>query len=117
MGSLPGAPGLDYGHMIKGEQMGQGAATAFLEEVRARGLRGTAVRGLEAAAILVMAVEVIVVMAGVISRYVLNRPIADEESTEALAFLASFESPQSREEAWTALCHALLTCNEFLFRL
>jgi hypothetical protein len=48
---------------------------------------------------------------------VLNRPITDEESTEALQFLVSFESPATREASWTALCHALLTCNEFLFRL
>lgn len=59
--------------------MEQGAAAASLEEVRARGLRGAALRGLEAAAILVMAVEVVVVMAGVISRYVLNRPIAGSD--------------------------------------
>ena len=59
--------------------MEQGAAAASVEEVRARGLRGAAVRGLEAAAILVMAVEVVVVMAGVISRYVLNRPIAGSD--------------------------------------
>ena len=50
-----------------------------VEEVRARGFRGVAVRGLEAAAILAMAMEVVVVMAGVISRYVLNRPIAGSD--------------------------------------
>ncbi len=42
---------------------------------------------------------------------VLNRPITDAEAREALDFIA--DTPN----AWTSLCHALLTCNEFLFRL
>jgi tripartite ATP-independent transporter DctM subunit len=45
--------------------------------------------GMVAAAILVMAVEVVVVLAGVVSRYVLNRPIAgsDEIATLVLVWL------------------------------
>ena len=56
---------------------------------------------------------------------VLNRPITADESREALAFLSTFDTPiaatdelpQRRHLAWTSLCHALFTCNEFLFRL
>lgn len=44
---------------------------------------------------------------------VLNRPITPEETAEAHSFLAQ----SSSADAWTSLCHALLTCNEFLFRL
>jgi hypothetical protein len=56
---------------------------------------------------------------------VLNRPITADESREATAFIATFdkpiaasdELPKRRQQAWSALCHALFTCNEFLFRL
>jgi hypothetical protein len=56
---------------------------------------------------------------------VLNRPITADESREALAFLSTFDTPvaasdelpQRRHLAWASLCHALFTCNEFLFRL
>lgn len=56
---------------------------------------------------------------------VLNRPITDDEKSEASAFITSFdrpiaasdELPQRRLQAWSALCHALFTSNEFLFRL
>jgi hypothetical protein len=45
---------------------------------------------------------------------VLNRPITAAETHEALDFLTAIHSER---EAWTALCHALLSSNEFLFRL
>jgi hypothetical protein len=48
---------------------------------------------------------------------VVNRPATDAETREALAFLASFEPSTSRTNAWARLCHALLMCNDFLFRL
>ena len=56
---------------------------------------------------------------------VLNRPITKEETAEALAFLATFETPvpasdevpQRKHLAWALLCQALFTSNEFLFRL
>jgi tripartite ATP-independent transporter DctM subunit len=46
-------------------------------------------RGIEAAAIVVLAVQVVVVLAGVVSRYVVNRPIAgsDEIATLVLVWL------------------------------
>jgi Protein of unknown function (DUF1549)/Protein of unknown function (DUF1553)/Planctomycete cytochrome C len=47
----------------------------------------------------------------------LNRPASDAETQEALAFLAAFDKSSPRREAWAQLCHALLMCNEFLFRL
>jgi hypothetical protein len=47
---------------------------------------------------------------------VLNRPATTDETEEALAFLASFGKPP-RRDGWARLCHALLMCNEFLFRL
>lgn len=42
----------------------------------------------------------------------LNRPISDEERTEATTFLA-----EAGEDAWTELCHAIIVSNEFLMRL
>jgi hypothetical protein len=48
---------------------------------------------------------------------VLNRPASEEETREALDFLGSFREPSQPREAWAILCHALLACNEFLFRL
>jgi hypothetical protein len=56
---------------------------------------------------------------------VLNRPITADETKDALAFLATFDTPiaasdeipQRRHLSWALLCHALLTSNEFLFRL
>ncbi len=56
---------------------------------------------------------------------VLNRPVTKDESTEALAFLATFDTPvaasdeipQRKHLAWALLCQALFTSNEFLFRL
>ena len=56
---------------------------------------------------------------------VLNRPITKDETREALVFLSTFDSPaassdelpQRRHLAWTLLCQALFTSNEFLFRL
>ena len=56
---------------------------------------------------------------------VLNRPITDDETREGLAFISSFdrpvaasdELPERQKNAWTSLCHALFTCNEFLVRL
>ena len=56
---------------------------------------------------------------------VLNRPITHDETREALAFLATFETPipasdeipQRKHLAWALLCQALFTSNEFLFRL
>ncbi len=56
---------------------------------------------------------------------VLNRPITTDETAEALAFLATFDTPipasdevpQRKHLAWALLCQALFTSNEFLFRL
>jgi hypothetical protein len=48
---------------------------------------------------------------------VLSRPASQEETREALDFLGSFRGPNQAPEAWASLCHALLACNEFLFRL
>jgi mono/diheme cytochrome c family protein len=48
---------------------------------------------------------------------VVSRPASDAEIREALAFIASFGPSSARREAWARLCHALLMCNEFLFRL
>jgi Protein of unknown function (DUF1549)/Protein of unknown function (DUF1553)/Planctomycete cytochrome C len=47
----------------------------------------------------------------------LNRPASQTEVGEALAFLDSVDRQQPRRDAWARLCHALLMCNEFLFRL
>ena len=48
---------------------------------------------------------------------VLNRAASDAEVREARAFLATFDPALPRRDAWARLCHALLMCNEFLFRL
>ncbi len=56
---------------------------------------------------------------------VFNRPITRDETQEAQAFLATFETPipasdevpQRKHLAWALLCQALFTSNEFLFRL
>lgn len=44
----------------------------------------------------------------------LNRPMTTPETEEATAFLNSIASPS---DAWIELCHALLSCNEFIHRL
>lgn len=44
---------------------------------------------------------------------VFNRPISAEEQTDAESFLTAGGEPL---EAWTELCHALLSSNEFLYR-
>jgi TRAP-type C4-dicarboxylate transport system permease small subunit len=49
-----------------------------------RGLSAVAVRCLDTAAILMMAAEVVVVLAGVIFRYILNRPIAGSDEIAGL---------------------------------
>ncbi|MGV2340812.1 MAG UNVERIFIED_CONTAM: DUF1553 domain-containing protein [Planctomycetaceae bacterium] len=43
----------------------------------------------------------------------LCRPITTEERSDAEAFLTAAGEPA---EAWTELCHSLLSCNEFLYR-
>jgi hypothetical protein len=43
----------------------------------------------------------------------LCRPITAEERADAAAFLMAAGEPA---EAWTELCHSLLSCNEFLYR-
>ncbi|MBP90544.1 MAG: hypothetical protein CMJ64_28185 [Planctomycetaceae bacterium] len=43
---------------------------------------------------------------------VLNRPIADDERTNARSFL-----DEAGENGWTELCHGLIASNEFLMRL
>lgn len=55
---------------------------------------------------------------------VLNRPIADVERTEALAFLKDLRGMEPNADAaandlraWSELCHALLASNEFLVRM
>jgi hypothetical protein len=53
---------------------------------------------------------------------VLNRPIMPVERAEALAFLQRVREPgespgEEPAPAWVELCHALLSSNEFLFRL
>ena len=44
---------------------------------------------------------------------VLNRPISDAEHDDAAAYLHTLPT----DKAWTELCHALLSSNEFLLRL
>ena len=49
----------------------------------------------------------------------LNRPAAESEVEEAERFLGAPAEPAGEKQraAWAAYCHALLTSNEFLFRL
>jgi tripartite ATP-independent transporter DctM subunit len=61
------------------ERMEPGHAMAPDGKPPAGGLRSLAGTSLEAAAILVMGLEVVVVLAGVIFRYILNRPIAGSD--------------------------------------
>jgi tripartite ATP-independent transporter DctM subunit len=68
-----------FKEIIEVEWMENGVGTAPAEGANVRSLRNIAVRSLETAAILMMAVEVVVVLAGVIFRYVLNRPIAGSD--------------------------------------
>jgi hypothetical protein len=53
-----------------------------------------------------------------------NRPITDNEATDARAFLsrlrhdlAGEKAPEPELRAWAELCHALLASNEFMMRL
>lgn len=53
---------------------------------------------------------------------VLNRPITPAEAEDAAAFLAALtpllkDRPDAELAAWTELCHAVLSSNEFLHRL
>jgi hypothetical protein len=49
---------------------------------------------------------------------VLNRPVTAPEIERAENFLESENSDQKKQrESWASYCHALLTSNEFLFRL
>ena len=49
-------------------------------------------------------------------RLALGRPAREAEVTAALDFVNA-TSVTSRPEAWAQFCHAILVCNEFLFRL
>lgn len=50
---------------------------------------------------------------------VLNRPVTDDEAEEARRFLGgnADRSGGKLQAAWAAYCHAMLSSNEFLFRL
>ncbi len=64
---------------------GEASALAGAGAWPRRALRYALAHGMEAATIFVMAVEVVVVVAGVFSRYVVNRPIAGSDEIATLA--------------------------------
>ena len=69
------------------EQTENGTVTAFAGRAQRWGLGSIATRGVEVAAILIMAAEVVIVLAGVISRYVLNNPLAGSDEIADLSLV------------------------------